>query len=405
MSLKSLTSIGGGLFAALLGASVLLAQETRPLQVPLPPPPNGDEDVVMYWNNPDADDGPEMEWFATGADAATAHGAHARRTNRMFIRGFNRPWLGVVLTDIDSAKAKELKLGSENGVLVKDVRENSPAAKAGVMKNDVIVEFAGEKVRSAAQLSRLVRETPVGRIVPLVVNRAGKTLTLNAQIETSHMGPMAMVEGGEPLRDFTIPVPPQPPEMGHNFNVFIARGARLGISGDDLTSQLAEFFGVKQGKGVLVREVTAGTPAEKAGLKAGDVIVAVDGNEVANVAELRHALAEGKTEGEKRKVSLGIVRDKHQQTLSVELDNSHKLMPKPVMRTEFEFNKEGIREIADQLAAEARELGEAIRAQAQSKEWQKQLQDEVNRLNEELPKLKEEIRKEVQGAMAELNQI
>jgi len=402
MKFKSLTLVGSGLCAALLGAAVLIAQEAGTFEVPVPPPPPGqEEDVLMFWNNPDEDAGPDVEWFGAGPDIAYAPGSRIMRKNRMFIRGENRPWLGIVLTDIDSAKAKELKLGSENGVLVKDVRENSPAAKAGLTKDDVITEFAGEKVRSAAQLSRLVRETPAGRSASLVVNRAGKTLSLTAQLETRHRGPMSMAEPGQPLQDFTVPVPP--PVPGRKFNVFIPRGARLGISGDDLTPQLAEFFGVKQGKGVLVREVIVGTAAEKAGLKAGDVIVAVDGKEVATVGGLRRALAEGKTDAEKRKATLNIVRDKREQTLSVELDAADKIMTKPVMRTEFEFDTEGIREIADRVAEKAQDL--RGRAEGMSKEWQLRLQEEMKRLQKDLPKLQEEIQKEVRGAMADLEQI
>jgi C-terminal processing protease CtpA/Prc len=86
-----------------------------------------------------------------------------------------------------------------------------------------------------------------------------------------------------------------------------------------LTSQLATYFGVKQGKGVLVREVVVGSAAEKAGLKAGDVIVAVDGKSVATVAELRQAL-EIKSGEEKRKLNLTVVRDHHEQTVPVELE-------------------------------------------------------------------------------------
>jgi membrane-associated protease RseP (regulator of RpoE activity) len=110
----------------------------------------------------------------------------------------------------------------------------------------------------------------------------------------------------------------EPFYRGFNFS-FDGGRPSLGISGDELTTQLASYFGVKQGKGVLVREVVVGSPAATAGLKAGDVIVAVDGKSVATVAELRKAL-EIKSGEEKRKLNLTIVRDHHEQTVPVELE-------------------------------------------------------------------------------------
>ena len=95
----------------------------------------------------------------------------------------------------------------------------------------------------------------------------------------------------------------------------------LGISADDLTPQLAQYFGVKQGKGVLISEVTTGGAADKAGLKAGDVIVQVDGKPISGVEELRDALNDNFT-GDTRKVSLTIVRDHHEQTVNAELTRS-----------------------------------------------------------------------------------
>lgn len=420
MKLKSLAKFGFLLFAVVLGLGILAAQETRTFQVPVPPPPSGDEDVLYFWSDMDEDDGPDMAWFGTepeemayGSGTAMAQGPMRHyAAGRAFIRGEEGTWLGVVLTDLDSEQAKGSKPAVENGVLVKRVREESPAAKAGLMKDDVIVEFAGEKVRGAAQFRRLVHETPPGRSVSIVVNRAGKNQTLTAKLEMRHLGPMAMggIQAGP--GEFTIPFPtPGSPVPGtgegRNFRFFFQRGARLGISGDDLTPQLAEFFGVKQGKGVLVREVIVGSAAEKGGLKAGDVVVAVDGEEIASVGKLRRALAVQKGDAEKRKVTLTIVRDKHEQTLTVELDSPDKFMPKPVMRTELDFDTDRALEIADEAAARAKEIGLAWRERAKAfqTEWQKRLQEEMKRLQKELPKLQKEIERERNAAKADLEKI
>jgi membrane-associated protease RseP (regulator of RpoE activity) len=169
-------------------------------------------------------------------------------------------------------------------------------------------------VRSEAQLRRLIRETPAGRTVSLQVIRDGQARAFNAKLQsrTNHFNIQ--------IPEIHIAPPnPQPFDYrGFNFQ-FGAGRPSLGISGDELTTQLASYFGVKQGKGVLVREVVVGSAAEKAGLKAGDVIVAVDGKSVATVTELRQAL-EIKPSKEEHKVNLTVVRDRHEQAVPVELE-------------------------------------------------------------------------------------
>ena len=226
-------------------------------------------------------------------------------------------WLGVTLKDVTAEKARELKLPGEYGALVVSVEADGAAAKAGLQKGDVIVEFAGERVRSDAQLRRLIRETPAGRTVSMQVIRDGQARTLSAKLQPR--------SGQFYFRTPEIHIPEINinPNLMAPFNnrsyAFLFDKPTLGISGDELTAQLASYFGVKQGKGVLVSEVVIGSPAAKAGLKAGDVIVAVDGKDVATVAELRKAL-EIKSGEEKRKLNLTVVRDHQEQTIPVELE-------------------------------------------------------------------------------------
>jgi serine protease Do len=226
-------------------------------------------------------------------------------------------WLGVTLKDVSAEKARDLKLPGEYGALVVKVDADSAAAKAGLQKGDVIVEFAGERVRSEAQLRRLIRETPAGRTVSLQVIRDGQARSLSAKLQPrTNQFSFQTPEIHIPQINIT-------PDMMAPFNnrsfAFMLDKPTLGITGDELTSQLAGYFGVKQGKGVLVSEVVMGSPAAKAGLKAGDIIVAVDGKDVATVGELRKAL-EIKSGDEKRKLNLTVVRDRHEQTIPVELE-------------------------------------------------------------------------------------
>jgi serine protease Do len=383
MKRNILVLLGSLLVIALLGIGAVGARDdsAKPTALAVV---SGDEPNVVYFNAEGEDqEGPPVV-APSPHPMALPHPVHQTIKIRTLEGG--GAWLGVRLEDLTAEKAKELKLAGEYGVMVKDVEEDSPAAKAGVAKGDVILEFAGEKVRSAAHLRRLVRETPAGRAVSLQVSRAGRALTLTAKLEA----------GGD--RTFELPAMPPMPRLPNieipEFDfVWRARGARLGISGDELTPQLAEYFGVKQGKGVLVREVVVGSAAEKAGLKAGDVIVAVDGKEVATVSKLRRALA-GDTE-EKRKVTLTIVRDKREQTLTVEVEPPERVAPRRVTRTELLLID------PEEVAAQAKAYAKQIEAQA--REWEKgfqeeqgKLQKEGERLQEEMHRLQEELPKQIE---------
>src|SRR6516164_6794753 len=190
-------------------------------------------------------------------------------------------------------------------------RGDSPAAKAGLKENDVVLEFAGERVRSAAELKRLIRETPPGRSVPVKLSHDGQTRTVNVALEERHWG----------LAGPQVYMPEIPQIKLPDFHFGFGTPS-LGVSADELTPQLAQYFGVKQGKGVLVREVDSGTPAEKAGLKAGDCIVRVGSKEIGSVGDLQRALADQTRDGAdgKRLVELTIVRDRHELTVKAELE-------------------------------------------------------------------------------------
>jgi serine protease Do len=222
-------------------------------------------------------------------------------------------WLGVELADVTQANMKELKLSGDYGAIVKHVVEDSPAAKAGLKENDVILDFGGMRVWSAAQLQQFVDETPPGREVTFRVSRGGQKLNLQVTMGSPRMHAMT-------LPRFRIPrINVVPRQFFYGLGPFETRG-RLGVEAEDLTPQLASYFGVKQGKGVLVTEVEQGSPAAKAGLKAGDCIVRVDSTEVDSMSGLRDALRE-RSEGDQA-VALTVVRNDHEEVLHATLQPS-----------------------------------------------------------------------------------
>lgn len=231
-------------------------------------------------------------------------------------------FLGIGVAEIDSERAKAQKLTEERGVEVKSVEADSPAAKAGIKEDDVVLEFNGQRVEGTAQFMRLVRETPPGRQVRLVISRGGATQTVTATL--SKRKPGLTFTGTRGNFDFTMPelafppappIPPMPPDVPRAFMGL--RSGRLGIESESLSSQLAAYFGVKEG--VLIRSVTPGSPAEKAGLKAGDVIVKVDDQTITSPREISSTLHGVRS---KKTLPIGIYRDRKPMTLNVTIEPS-----------------------------------------------------------------------------------
>jgi serine protease Do len=223
-------------------------------------------------------------------------------------------FLGVGVTEIDTERAKTLNLREERGVEVTRLEDDGPADKAGLKVGDVVLEYNGQRVDGTEQFVRLVRETPAGREVKLLINRGGATQTIPVKIGMRKTG--AVLRGPEGFR-FEIPEGPmiQIPDIPKTFMSW--RSTLLGIEAEALESQLAQYFGVKEG--VLVRSVMKGTAAEKAGLKAGDVITKVDGTATANPRDVSKAI---RAAASKKTAALQVVREKRDMTLNVPLEES-----------------------------------------------------------------------------------
>ncbi len=185
-------------------------------------------------------------------------------------------FLGVGIQEIDSDRAKALKLPEEAGVEVTRVATDSPAEKAGIKTGDVVLQYNGQRVEGIEQFSRMVRETPAGRDVKLGIFRNGAAQTVTAKI-VANSGPMLNGQLLLPLAPTQEPLELRMPDLPRNLMTW--RSGALGIDAEALEGQFADYFGVKEG--VLVRAVIKGSAAEKAGIKAGDVITRIDDAKVA----------------------------------------------------------------------------------------------------------------------------
>jgi serine protease Do len=227
-------------------------------------------------------------------------------------------YLGVDISDVSPERLSALKLKEEKGVEVTMVDQDAPAGKAGLKEHDVIVSMNGTAIESGAQLRRMIHETPAGRVVTLGVSRDGQPLTIKVQLGDRHKEFSSAPRDRDKDKDFHFVMPAMPnlPDFDvPQVNVVVVHSsARSGLMVENLTPQLGEFFGVKNGKGVLVRSVEKGSRAEKAGFRAGDVIVRVNDQFIHDSSDFTQALR-----SRNGSVSVSVVRDKKEQNLNLTL--------------------------------------------------------------------------------------
>lgn len=222
-------------------------------------------------------------------------------------------YLGVDVRDLTADRARDLKLKNDQGVEITMVDQDSPAGKAGLKEHDVVVTFNGNNVQSAEQLRRLIRETKPGQSVSLGIVRDGQSTAISATL-----GDRAKLYAGTMPKVWTMTTPRavvRIPDIEIPSFVMTTLSRRNGITVENLTSQLGEYFGVKNGEGILVRAVEKGSKAEAAGLKAGDVIFRLENERISDTRDWSRLLRDhdGGT------VKLGILRDRREQTLSLTL--------------------------------------------------------------------------------------
>jgi serine protease Do len=212
-------------------------------------------------------------------------------------------YLGVGVVDITPERAKALKLSEPGGVEVKLVDDDSPAAKAGLRTDDVILAVNGQKVEGRITFISMIGVGFPGAKAALTVWREGAKRTLTATLEARPEATMFLraIPEGQGMQMLAAP-----------FEIMPAPAPVVGIDGETLTPQLAEFFGVTEG--VLIQTVRPGTPAEKAGLRAGDVIVKVNGIPVDSIREISGVVRAGR-----KAFSFSIVRNHKPLTLNLEL--------------------------------------------------------------------------------------
>lgn len=221
-------------------------------------------------------------------------------------------WMGVYTQSVDRDLAEALDLKTTRGAIINNVADDSPAETAGLKKDDIIIAIDKVEIDDAADLTEQILAHKAGDEITVTVLRDGAEQDVTLTLESRRRGDVVVwsMDDDNPWKSKAYA------EALDRYYTDEPYGY-LGVQVDDLSAQLGEYFGVDKGRGALVSEVEKASPAEAAGLKAGDVIVAIDDEKVYDSRDVTDLIREQK-KGDA--VSIRVIRDKKEVTLSATLD-------------------------------------------------------------------------------------
>ena len=303
--------------------------------------------------------------------------ADAKKGDRPPAAPAQKAFLGVYLQDLDQDTQEALDLDSKEGVLIEDVVEESPADQADLQEQDIIISLDGQKVESSEEPKKAIALHQPGYEVKIVIIRNGKKKSLDVELGSS-------AETGEEVEkelELSLPEPGDLRTFSFSFPGF--NRARMGVQIMDLTEQLGEYFGVEDGKGALITEVREDSPAEKAGLKAGDVIVNIGDDEIKNTSDVYQAL-EDKEKGDQVKVEVKRDKGRQNNTVTVQLEGQPQWHADAWGSKAPQFRKT----ISPKIKVFSDDDLDASQFKAELKELQK----ELKQLKKELEEMREELK-------------
>ena len=295
-------------------------------------------------------------------------------------------WLGVYIQDVDREIQEDWDLPSDDGVMIDDVVDDSPAEEAGLENGDVVLKYDGNEVTSSSRFRRMIRKTEPDTEVKLEILRDGETRELTVTI-------------GERDEDYTwnfdeddfhiniprIVIPNIPRIQTHSYrNYRSSSHGWVGVGLSNLNDQLGEYFGVEDGRGALIESVVDDSPAEKAGLAAGDVIIEINDEKIYDVNDVVDEISD-LDEGDEAKIV--VLRKGSEKTFSVEVEENddwsddHVIIrhsprpdPRPRIRGFSWFDEDDREELEEEL-----------------EEVMEELRDELEEVRRELKEVLEEL--------------
>ena len=358
------------------------------------------------------------------------------------LAGSTSGYLGIAFRDVDSEHAAALKLKDPSGAEIITVDHDAPAGAVGLKLHDVILQMNGQAIASAEQLRRMLHEIPPGRSISLLISRDGQQQTVNvaladhAALEQKALTNLSVVpDPDDDGSGYALQPPASHSSWASGFFGSLTFGSpSIGVQLDTLGSQLADYFGVKDGQGLLVKHVAANSPASTAGLKAGDVVTKVNGQTMATLNEWAKAIHANRG----KEVQVTIFRNRKEQTLTMqagegkhkgelelpgvlldegcegsgdlaELDMSELVDPQQ-LREAIEQSSQAMANIdVQKLAEEAREAASQIDTQQLKDEMQRTLQgidmqklgERMKEQSQQMQRQMDEMKKEIQSLQSQ----
>ena len=345
--------------------------------------------------------------FSLGGFAFAASGQHiiAEQDTPAMLGHSSQSYLGIDIRDVDNNRAAALKLKDPNGAEIINVDHDAPAAKAGLRVHDVILQMNGQPVAGEEQLRRMLHETPAGRTITLLISREGRQQTLSVQLADR-----ATIEQDAWSQRMIVPIPEDDEAFvlegpsGHGFGsgffgAFSLGSSSAGVELDVLGSQLADYFGVKDGQGLLVKHVAEDSPASRAGLKAGDVITKANGQKMATLSEWMKMLHANRG----KPVQVTLVRNRKEQTVTLEANTKNhgelimpdklSLFANPQMNQEFAQSNNGtdLEVLPLPLPGQMQEITPSVDCQALQKQLQQQFEDQQQKSGQQMQQLQKQM--------------
>ena len=295
------------------------------------------------------------------------------KSEHIYISSKSKVWLGVRVKNIPERRMDNLKL--DFGLEVTKVYKNSPAEDAGLQEEDILLKINGKTLDEVDELMDIISDTKMDEKINITYLREGKELQTKATISKSKRNVFVWKDKHKRLEHFT---------SGN-------KTAWLGVSTEKLTDQLRQFFSVPEYLGVLIKEVVEDSPAEKFGLKAGDIIIQVEKKEIEDSRDLMRAINRFDP-GEE--VEVKVIRDKKEQIIKVTLGEG-----KGHFRHHYSFEPDRFEFYAPDIEIEIPEMDFEIpeiefkELEELNEKMREEFEQHSDRLNEELEELNEELKR------------
>lgn len=315
-------------------------------------------------------------------------------------------YLGVGLREVTEDQLNSFHMPQSRGLEIVVLDHDAPAAKAGLKEHDVILRANGETVDNVEKFRRMVRETPPGHLIALIISRDGREMTMPVKVadrgdveKQAWSQHMTIIPESDMDMSMVAPQRLGPPVPGSGFfATMTASTYYTGVIVDALGPQLASFFGAQTGLGLLVKSVDANSPAANAGIKAGDVITKVGATQMATRNDFYRAIRENKG----KQVPVTLLRDKKEQTVTLNVGEgkntkSHLDPSCPREMVEVERLTDDLEPV--QLAELQPEIEEAV-ANAQAA-----IGPEMDKVREQMKALEPQLQKEMQGVQEQMRKM